>query len=110
MPHALFHVRPSFPLFHGLTFTREIALSNDPFVPSLRRCSLLSSFFLSLFFFFLVFLRDSSAAAAATFSKVKVRLAFRDWKKATTGRDKAWTEREKEEKGEITRCAALFDF
>lgn len=61
------------------------------------------------FFFFLVFLRDSSAAAA-TFSKVKVRLAFRDWKKATTGRDKAWTERERKEKGEITRRAALFDF
>lgn len=66
-------------------------------------------FFSFSFFFFLVFLRDSSAAAA-TFSKVKVRLAFRDWKKATTARDKAWTEREKEEKGEITRRAALLDF
>ena len=79
MLHALFHVRPSFPLFHGLTFTREIALSNDPFVPSLRRCSRLS-FFSFFFFFFLVFLRDSPAATA-TFSKVRVRLAFRDWKK-----------------------------
>lgn len=98
--------RPSFPLFHGLTFTREIALSNDPFVPSLRRCSRLS-FFSFVFLFFLVFLRDSPAATA-TFSKFVWHFVI--GKKTTTGRDKAWTEREREEKGEITRRAALFDF
>lgn len=40
--------RPSSLLFHGLTFTREIALTNDPFVPL---CAPLFSPPFSIFFF-----------------------------------------------------------
>ena len=76
MPDALFHVRPSSPLFYRLTFTREIALSNCPFVPSLCRYSLPLSLLFPFFLFFQLFARLVGAAAA--FSELRVRLAFRD--------------------------------